>query len=315
MGKKLLLILLFGVFFNTAFATRTYEQTITAKDYASDLQPVKIATPETVISPPSSDTDASLEGKEAVTVKTVREKPQETAKSEPKKPEVKADFKALIVFQKTVKKDSKEKIIFLTVDDAWDKKIVQKSVDYLVDKKIKATFFPTGSAIKANPDIWKKAIEAGSEIGNHTYNHSQAQNVGEEKYEADIIKWDKTAKDLLDYEARWFRPPGLGGFTSKALKARFIPVVESTGHDIAIWSDLTDTYYHLYRLGKGKTAKEVSDYVVSVAKPGNIILLHFNKMDMAALPGIVDGLLAKGYVFKTLSEGWPKEVEENGKSD
>lgn len=221
------------------------------------------------------------------------------------------EFKAMIVPNNNWKKEKDKKVIFLTLDDGWNKNLISKAITTVVDRKIKATFFPVGTAVKKWPDIWKFAIENGCEVGNHTYNHWFATSVGEDRYAEDILLWDRTAKEALDYEARWFRPPGLSGFTSNSLREKFKVVVESTEHDIAIWSDSPDTYYDLYRLGKGKTAKEVAEYVIANSGDGKIILMHFNIMDVSALSLIIDGLLEQGYEFKTLSEGFVKEVKKN----
>ncbi len=215
----------------------------------------------------------------------------------------KSPFKSVIVSElKTEKKQ-----VFLTLDDGWDKKLIEKAINILIKEEVKATLFPVGSAIKANPEIWKKAINSGIEIGNHTSNHSMATKVTDSAYIKSISDWNSIAKKYLGYETKWFRPPGMYGFTSSKSRTKYSAIISEFNLDVALWSDKTDTYYYLYRKDPKIETQKVIDYIVKETKPGTIILMHFNGKDVAALEGIIKGLKKKDYEFLTLSEGFPRQ--------
>src|SRR5688572_21894831 len=63
-----------------------------------------------------------------------------------------------------------EKVIALTFDDGpgrWTEPILE----LLKKHNIRATFFMEGSQVETYPEIARKVLDAGHEIGNHTYNH------------------------------------------------------------------------------------------------------------------------------------------------
>jgi peptidoglycan/xylan/chitin deacetylase (PgdA/CDA1 family) len=60
--------------------------------------------------------------------------------------------------------------------------------------------------------ILKKWLDAGIELGNHTYSHVSANTVPVSVFESDIIKGERTIKELLMAQGktlRWFRHPFL----------------------------------------------------------------------------------------------------------
>ncbi|HAO14636.1 MAG TPA: hypothetical protein DDE71_03605 [Tenacibaculum sp.] len=61
--------------------------------------------------------------------------------------------------------------IYLTFDDRPIPEVTEFVLDKLKKYNAKATFFCVGDNIQKYPSIFKKIIENGHSIGNHTYNH------------------------------------------------------------------------------------------------------------------------------------------------
>jgi len=63
------------------------------------------------------------------------------------------------------------------------------------------------------------------------------------------------------------------------------------------------TYYDIYRLeGTNISPEKVANYVSKNATSGEIILIHFNKPDIEALPLICDQIKEKGLEITTVSD-------------
>ena len=60
-------------------------------------------------------------------------------------------------------------MIALTFDDGPRKGSTELIVDALKKVNGRATFFVVGQMVEQSPDLVKKAVEAGCQIGNHTY--------------------------------------------------------------------------------------------------------------------------------------------------
>ena len=88
-----------------------------------------------------------------------------------------------IVHNKLVDKD--KKMIALTFDDGPNYN-TNKVLNVLEEYQIPATFFVLGSKIKGNEQILNWILTAGSEIGNHTYNHKILTRLEEDKIKEEI---------------------------------------------------------------------------------------------------------------------------------
>lgn len=62
-------------------------------------------------------------------------------------------------------------ILSLTLDGGSEKGFSEEIVNFLIEEKIKPTFFLTGNFIKNYPEIVKKISKYGFEVGNHTLTH------------------------------------------------------------------------------------------------------------------------------------------------
>ena len=80
-----------------------------------------------------------------------------------------------------------EKIIALTFDDHFDKHITKYGAEKILDtlklNNLRCTFFLTGELLKIKPDLVRRIIADGHEIGNHTWTHAwvRAENDSEKR--------------------------------------------------------------------------------------------------------------------------------------
>ena len=73
-----------------------------------------------------------------------------------------------------------EALVALTFNCAWEENDIPQLLDLLERENIKATFFLVGQWIERYPDSVRQIVDAGHEIGNHSYSHVDFVGAGEE---------------------------------------------------------------------------------------------------------------------------------------
>jgi len=96
---------------------------------------------------------------------------------------------------------------------------VEKLIAKIKSEKIPATAFVNEDKLEVNGqrdsvrvNILKLWLNAGVELGNHTYSHKSANKIPVEDYEQEILKGERTIKELLAEKGkklRYFRHPFL----------------------------------------------------------------------------------------------------------
>lgn len=190
--------------------------------------------------------------------------------------------------------------VAITIDDGWGPGQVKKALDILSLKNAKATFFLVGSTADSNKLNIIRAAGAGIELGNHTESHGWLTQMTEKQIIQELDDWQKDIDKALGshYEATWFRPPFMAGFTGHTKTAETVTqIAKSKNLKIALWN--VDPFSGI---SERADSEAVASFVIENATKGSIILLHFTNEHMTALPVIIDGLRAKGLEPVTLSE-------------
>ena len=197
-----------------------------------------------------------------------------------------------------------EKICYLTFDDGPSSNTL-KILDILKKYNAKATFFVINTK---NISYVKKIHDAGHTVGLHTYTHDYSKIYASEKaYFADLKNISDKVKSFTGVETKIMRFPGgssnkISEKYSKGLMKKLIKSVGKKGYYYFDWNvDSSDA------AGNNVSYTKIRDSVLISAKNKNSIcvLMHDSeakKSTVTALPGILKGLKAQGYVFKGLSE-------------
>ena len=184
-------------------------------------------------------------------------------------------------------------MIALTFDDGPHPVYTPEILDILAKYDVKGTFFVVGSNMEAYPEIVCQTVEAGHEIGNHTYTHLSASKAKEKALSEEIEKTHDNILQICDYETRIFRPPG--GVVSKELKK----AVSRLDYKIILWNIDTKDWAH-------NSVKNITSNITDNIKSGSIILFHDyifqNSPTAEALDVIIPKLKEEGYTFVTVSE-------------
>lgn len=191
--------------------------------------------------------------------------------------------------------ETSEKVVALTFDDGPTADYTPQVLDLLKAKGIHATFFVIGSELKEAPDLGRRIVAAGHELANHTFTHPDMTLASVESSAAEIEPTDALIRAAGQQGDILFRPP-------HGKKLFGLPLYLAQHDRTTVTWDIEPDSFDEVAVDPHRLAA----YALDRAHPGAIILLHAmyksRETSRQALPEIVDGLLAQGYRFVTVSE-------------
>ena len=183
-----------------------------------------------------------------------------------------------------------EKKIFLSFDDGPHPTITPFVLDELKKYNARASFFCIGKNVLAFPEVYKRIIDEGHAVGNHSFNHLNGWKTNDAIYLDDIAE----AKKYID--SNLFRPP-YGRITRFQLDQLNKPRFKLK---TVMWSVLSGDFDT--KLSPEKCLKNV----LNNSKPWSIIVFHDSEKAMErmrfALAGTLEQLSKKGYSFEKLGQ-------------
>ena len=149
----------------------------------------------------------------------------------------------------------------------------------------KATFFVLGKNVEMYPDLYKRILDAGHKVGNHTYSHQKGWGMSLERYTEDV----DFANDLIHSEL--FRPPYA---RITPAQARFL----GQRYKLVMWDIISRDYNR--RLSPRTCLKNVTKHLA----PGAIVVFHdsekaFRNMRYA-LPRTLEKIRQMGFKCKAI---------------
>ncbi len=193
-----------------------------------------------------------------------------------------------------------EKVIALTFDDGPWPTTTSEILDILKENGAHATFFQIGNQIANMPDIEKRIVEEGNQVGTHTWDHASGSGQGvnltymsAEEQREEITKGFNAIESVLGSSVTHImRAPG-GNYYGSLVTNLSDLISAEIGWDLDTedWS----------RPG----AEAIANVILSV-KPGQVILMHDGGGDrtqtVEALRSALPQLIAQGYKCVTIDE-------------
>lgn len=183
---------------------------------------------------------------------------------------------------------SEDKCIYLTFDDGPTPVITDYVLYILNEFQAQATFFCIGNNVSKHPEIYKRILDEGHSVGNHTYDHLKGWKTKTKDYKDNV----DLASTLID--SKLFRPP-YGRFKPKQHLA-----LKKLGFRTIMWSVLAIDW------NKDVSPEQCLKNVVSNVKPGDIVVFHDSikaaRNMQYALPRALKYFSEKGYDFKRIPE-------------
>ena len=201
--------------------------------------------------------------------------------------------------------------VAITFDDGPNDPWTLRIANTLNHYDVEGTFFTVGKNAESHPEIVRSLVAQGHLIGNHSYRHHKSDALVDPHY-GELWKAERAISSAAGVCPAIYRPPN-GFHTPWQLHA-----VASHGMRTVTWDVIPRDW-------KDPPPDEIVRRVLDSAKPGSIILLHDGKdtdqqtdrsATLNALPGIIEGLRAKGYRIVRLDKllSVPAYVESCGQS-
>ena len=200
--------------------------------------------------------------------------------------------------------DPEGRMVAFTFDDGPRDRITDLVLDVCEQYGVRATFFINGENIAAHEKQLMRMLSLGCEIGNHTWEHTNVEELSAKEMREAIGSVNDAIYDRFGCSIRLFRPPYIK-YGEKGSDTRSALIALMNEWDMAVINHTRSTHdtYDNY------TAEKI--YLRGVAetddsgKPlsGAIILCHDKAKKTAdAFARIVPELLSRGYQLVTVSE-------------
>ena len=178
----------------------------------------------------------------------------------------------------------------ITFDDGPHAVNTPKLPELFKKDDAKATFFVVGRGVGKCPELAKRMLAEGHELGNHTTTHADLAKLGDlEKVRKEIDDTQRILKETIGKPAVIFRAPFLSHDENVWTVLKDMPAINAS-RDTKDWSG-------------DSTPQSIFDQATRDTKAGDIVLMHSwqNKM-IEAMPRIIKALQAKGLKLVTVSE-------------
>lgn len=198
------------------------------------------------------------------------------------------------------KGDPAQPWVALTFDDGPSPEYTPRILDILREYEVPATFFMVGVHVEKYPDIARRIVAEGHEVGNHTYTHINVPTASTRRLTQELIHTTHIIYETTGQYPTYARPPrGL-------YDGRYRRLTALQGQSVVLWT-LSSQDWQI-----GANRNQLVRRVLSRVKPGDIILFHDsgalirheggNRMaTVEALPAIIEGIRALGLEIVPLS--------------
>jgi peptidoglycan/xylan/chitin deacetylase (PgdA/CDA1 family) len=177
----------------------------------------------------------------------------------------------------------------LTFDDGPDPVVTPRVLDALRAAGVKATFFVIGRKAEQYPDLIRRILAEGHELGDHTYDHLYLTRIPPASARLELEACAEVIQHLTGKWPRYYRPPG-GHFDrtlvqiGQALHMQLVTWTRSVG-DFDMPPEMT-----------------LLDRALAATRPGALLIWHDDAPEAAdVLPEYLARAKEKGFRFVPLS--------------
>lgn len=185
-----------------------------------------------------------------------------------------------------------------------------------------------GEVTPARVELLRAWLEAGHQLGNHTYSHPDLHRVPLADFQREVLRGEEVTRALLRERGevpRWFRHPFLHTGRSVETRQAFETFLGTHGYRVAPVT--IDNYDYVFAraydraldasdsIAAARVAETYISYMDSVfgyyeaqarslfdAEPPHVLLLHANRINAHHLDDLLIMMRRRGYDFITLDE-------------
>ena len=188
----------------------------------------------------------------------------------------------------------------------------------------------------ARAAVVEQWLNAGFQVGSHTYAHLSANNVPVHQFQDDIVKGEVITRPLLEQRGQqliWLRYPYLHSGTTVETHQAIVDFLEQRKYRVApVTVDYADytfagAYLRELRRGNIETAEKIKEAYLNQVDVGfeyaerfslelfgreisQILLIHCNELNSVTLRESIGRMRKRGYAFISLDEAMQDAVYE-----
>ncbi|WP_295389862.1 glycosyltransferase [uncultured Thiodictyon sp.] len=192
--------------------------------------------------------------------------------------------------------------VSLTFDDGPDPVWTPRILDILAKEQVPGTFFIIGTNGEMHPDLLRREVREGHEIGIHTFTHPNIAAISPTQFQMELTATQRLLASAVGRQSLLFRPPyAVDAEPETPDQVRPIELASKLGYvTVGMQIDPDDWQ----RPGVDEIVRR--SVAAAESGEGNIVLLHDAGGDrtqtIAALPKLIAALRERGFTFVSVAQ-------------
>jgi probable sporulation protein (polysaccharide deacetylase family) len=193
-------------------------------------------------------------------------------------------------------------MVSFIINVAWGNEYLSDMLKTLKRHHVTASFFLEGNWVKKNPDLAKIIVDAGHEVGNHSYSHPDMKRLTGARARMEMIKTNDVIEATTGKKVEWFAPPS-GSYRDETIK-----IAGELKMETVMWTVDTVDW-------QKPTPDVLINRVMSKVGNGSLILMHPTESTAKALDRLITLIEKKDLTIGTVSDLMEEKriIKENGK--
>jgi cellulose synthase/poly-beta-1,6-N-acetylglucosamine synthase-like glycosyltransferase/peptidoglycan/xylan/chitin deacetylase (PgdA/CDA1 family) len=194
------------------------------------------------------------------------------------------------------------KTVAITFDDGPDPQWTPEILDVLARHKAHATFFVIGSQVNEHPDLARRIVAEGHELGSHTFTHAELATLPAWRRRLELTLAQNAISGATGRTTQIMRPPYSSEPDAVTTSDYAAMRDAAAGGYLVVLSDLDTEDWR-----KPATAAAIATAATPQRGQGAVVLMHDGGGDRSQTVAGLDQLLTRlekqGYRFTTVSQG------------
>jgi cellulose synthase/poly-beta-1,6-N-acetylglucosamine synthase-like glycosyltransferase/peptidoglycan/xylan/chitin deacetylase (PgdA/CDA1 family) len=192
--------------------------------------------------------------------------------------------------------------VVLTFDDGPHEEYTGQILDALAEEQVKAAFFVVGSRAEREPEMLKRIVAEGHEVGNHSFSHPDLGKISDQHADLEINSTNRLLEALTGRGTVLFRPP-FRSDDRPTVKEDLLAIQNGQRNGMITVTSTVDPH------DWARPEPEIIvDYLVRRLEKfdGGVVLMHDGggdrKNTVAALRPLIRTLKSRGFQFQQLHQ-------------
>lgn len=180
-------------------------------------------------------------------------------------------------------------MVSFLINVAWGNEYLSSMLATLKKHHVSASFFLEGNWVKKNPDLAKIIVDAGHEVGNHSYSHPDLKRLSAARTRDELVRTNEVIKATTGVSSEWFAPPS-GSYREETVK-----IADELKMKTVMWTVDTIDW-------QKPSPETLIQRVMGKVGNGSLILMHPTEATAKSLDRLITLIEQKGLEIDTVSK-------------